>query len=478
MSKENYIIVGSGISGLLSALLIARKNKNTNVYIIEKNKEIGGLLRRFYYGEEYGSFDYGMHNLLETGEKELDDLIFSLLPENEWQLLEGKKRDLAGIYFNNTLQHNSPYIDIRNLESVEIDKCIADFFINVNNRPYLNKGDEVLKNAKQFSSDRFGEYTASKTIIPSVEKVHQKSAEELDYMATVFTPMSRIAMFDEPLINDIIKSDTLRDRIAFSDQRNLPVEKSSGRKAFYPIKYGMYRVIDAFLKEFKKYNIQILSNAELHSIKTSNNKIENVVIKTETEEIQLENISKLIWTGGVPLLAKLLNIPLSDLPFDKALKTTVVSILIDKPLNMGDLYYFFCYQKGFHTYRLNNFTTYCHGAPRNGYYPISIELLMSDAQISEAGKTFEEIAIDELHRFKVLQTDTKIIFAKAEPLDSGFPMPSVKNIKSLNTIRSRIKELKLKNLDMIGILAEPNLFFQTDVLRHTYLKLNKNETNA
>src|SRR6185437_2278396 len=335
MSKENYIIVGSGISGLLSALLIARKNKNTNVYIIEKNKEIGGLLRRFYYGEEYGSFDYGMHNLLETGEKELDDLIFSLLPENEWQLLEGKKRDLAGIYFNNTLQHNSPYIDIRNLESVEIDKCIADFFINVNNRPYLNKGDEVLKNAKQFSSDRFGEYTASKTIIPSVEKVHQKSAEELDYMATVFTPMSRIAMFDEPLINDIIKSDTLRDRIAFSDQRNLPVEKSSGRKAFYPIKYGMYRVIDAFLKEFKKYNIQILSNAELHSIKTSNNKIENVVIKTETEEIQLENISKLIWTGGVPLLAKLLNIPLSDLPFDKALKTTVVSILIDKPLNMG-----------------------------------------------------------------------------------------------------------------------------------------------
>ena len=31
---------------------------------------------------------------------------------------------------------------------------------------------------------------------------------------------------------------------------------------------------------------------------------------------------------------------------------------------------------------------------------------------------------------------------------------------------------------MFGILAEPNLFFQTDVLRHTYLKLNNHESNA
>lgn len=478
MSNKNYIIAGSGISGLLSALLIAKKEKNVTVYVVEKNKEIGGLLRRFYYGEEYGSFDYGMHNMLETGEKELDDLIFSLLPENEWQLLEGKKRDLAGIYFNNTLQYNTPYIDIRNLDAEDLDKCLSDFFISLNNRGALNKEEEVLKNAKQFSVDRFGAYTASKTIIPSVEKIHQKPAEELDYMATVFTPMSRIAMFDEPVINDITKSDILRDRIAFSDQRNLPLEKSSGRKAFYPKKYGMYRVIDAFLNEFKKYNIKVVANAELNSIKTANNKIESVIIKTETEEIKVENVSKLIWTGGVPLLARLLNIPLNDLPFDKPLKTTVVSILINKPLNMGDLYYFFCYQKGFHTYRLNNFTAYCDGAPRNGYYPISIELLMSDAQISESGKTFEEIAVDELHRFKILQPDTKIIFAKAEPLESGFPMPSVKNISSLNTIRKRIKDLQINGLEMIGILAEPNLFFQTDVLRHTYLKLNTNETNA
>jgi protoporphyrinogen oxidase len=469
MQKENYIIVGSGISGLLSALITVRKNKNAKVYIVEKNKEIGGLLRRFYYGEEYGSFDYGMHNLLETGEKELDDLIFSLLPENEWQLLEGKKRDLAGVFFNDVLQYNTPYIDIRNLGEEEAHKCISNFFTHINKQPFLNKEEEVLKNVEQYAFDRFGEYTALKTVIPSVEKVHQKSAKELDYMAGIFTPMSRIAMFDEPLINDVTKSDVLRDRIAFSDQRNLPLAKSSGRKAFYPAKYGMYRVIEGFVKELKKYDVEFLDNSELKTISIADDKINGVTILNEYRTIEVENISRFIWTGGVPILGKLLNITMNDLGFDKALKTTVVSILIDKPLNMGDLYYFFCYQPGFHTYRLNNFTAYCDQAPRNGYYPLSIELLMSDQEISAVGKTFEEIAIDELQKFKILQPDTKIVFTKAEPLDSGFPMPSVKNIQSLNTIRNRIKNLQLKNLDMFGILAEPNLFFQTDVLRHTYL---------
>ena len=478
MQKENFIIVGSGISGLLSALVIARKNKNAKIYVIEKNKEIGGLLRRFYYGEEYGSFDYGMHNLLETGEKELDDLIFSLLPKNEWQLLEGKKRDLAGIFFNGVLQYNTPYIDVRNLGEDESQKCISDFFTHINKVPYLKKEEEVLKNAEQYAFDRFGKYTAFKTVIPSVEKIHQKPAKELDYMASIFTPMSRIAMFDEPLINDITKSDVLRDRIAFSDQRNLPLTKSSGRKAFYPARYGMYRVIEGFVNELKKYDVELLDNSELKTVSITNDKISSVSIVNGDRTIEVENISQFIWTGGVAILGKLLNVTMNDLGFDKALKTTVVSILIDKPLNMGDLYYFFCYQSGFHTYRLNNFTAYCDEAPRNGYYPISIELLMSDQEIASADKTFEEIAIDELHRFKILQPETKIVFAKAEPLDSGFPMPSVKNIQSLNTIRNRIKNLQLKNLYMFGILAEPNLFFQTDVLRHTYLKLNNHESNA
>tara|TARA_B110000046_G_C13025897_1_gene414083 strand:- start:4702 stop:6120 length:1419 start_codon:yes stop_codon:yes gene_type:complete len=470
MLSQNNIVVGSGISGLISALAIAKKNPNTTTYVIEKNHELGGLLRRFNYGEEYGSFDYGMHNLIETGEKELDDLIFSLFPSDEWQLLEGKYRDLAGIYFNNTLQYNTPYIDIRNLDDVQSEKSFADFFKNLDQGDAINNDSDSSLNAKTFLTKRFGEYVANQTYIPSLEKIHKLPAEELDYMATLFTPMNRIAMFDDPLINDIIKSDLLRDRLAYSDQRNLPLQMSTGRTAFYPKKYGMYRVINALEALLKKQNVQILTNTELKEVKVNNNRIKQAVLLNEGKEVFIDGIAKLVWSGGMPILARMLNVDLKGLPFNKAQKTIVVSMLIDKPLDMGDLYYFFCYQKGFNTYRLNNFTAYCKGATRHGNYPISLELLMNEKEISESEKTLEEIAVDELFRFKVTSENTKVVFAKAEILDKGFPMPSVNNISALNTIRERIQAMKLVNLEMVGILARPNLFFQADVIKDAYLK--------
>ena len=98
--NKKYVIAGSGVSGMLSALILLKHTKGENIYLIEKNAELGGLLRKFDYGEEYGTFDYGMHNMLETGIEELDSLLFGLLPENEWQVLDQDKRDLAGIFFN------------------------------------------------------------------------------------------------------------------------------------------------------------------------------------------------------------------------------------------------------------------------------------------------------------------------------------------------------------------------------------------
>jgi hypothetical protein len=61
-----------------------------------------------------------------------------------------------------------------------------------------------------------------------------------------------------------------------------------------------------------------------------------------------------------------------------------------------------------------------------------------------------------------------MIFSRAEILTSGFPLPSLVNMNSLSTLRHAIGERKLDNLHLMGILAEPELFFQGDVLRHAY----------
>ena len=93
----NNVIVGSGISGLFAGLLLSEKGHK--VTIIEKEEQVGGLLKSYNYGD-FGVFDYGMHNFLETGIEVIDKMIFDLLPIDQWNILEGDKRDVAGIYFN------------------------------------------------------------------------------------------------------------------------------------------------------------------------------------------------------------------------------------------------------------------------------------------------------------------------------------------------------------------------------------------
>ena len=74
-------------------------------------------------------------------------------------------------------------------------------------------------------------------------------------------------------------------------------------------------------------------------------------------------------------------------------------------------------------------------------------------------------------RVLVLQDGNRVVFAKTELLESGFPMPTSKNIQAIRAIRDRIAKLEIANLDLIGILAQDNLFFQTDVMRYVHQKV-------
>lgn len=471
---KNIVIAGSGISGLLYALIVSSKERHQNIYIIEKSNELGGLLRAFDYNEN-GKFDYGMHNFLETGISELDKIIFSMLPDDEWQILDGSKRDLAGVYFNGYLQTHTPYIDLRNLDEETYNKSISDFFLHLNKMANSNINAENTDcSAEEYIVNRFGKIVAKNAIIPSIEKIHKKKADELDFMATVFTPLTRIALFDENIIKELTESKYLSNYIAYTEQRNLPLNRSSGKKGYYPKKYGMYRVIEAIVRELKERGVQFLTNASiLEVILNDNMLVENVIVQSQSDKLEFTNIHKLIWTSNVPLIGKLLNFNLSDFKIDKPLKTIVISLILDKKLELNGLYYFFCYDRNFKTYRLNDFNAYCEGAKRNGGYPISIEFLVEESYLLSS-PNIEMDAEHELFRFGITQPDTKVLFSKAEILESGFPMPSRNNINAIKSIRNKIKALNISNLELLGILAEDNLFFQTDVLIDTYNKA-KNE---
>jgi protoporphyrinogen oxidase len=466
MGKIN-VVVGGGIAGLFASLILAERDKK-RVVLVEREDEVGGLLRCFDYGA-YGRFDYGMHNMYETGIAELDSLLLGLLPVGEWQFLEGVERDLAGLYFSGSLQVNSPFPDLRKLPVADWDACLVGLFRQLD-EPSVSSQN----NAYDYVASNFG-VPIAEVVDKALLKQFGKPARELTKFSTQLTTLSRVVMFGEECFSDLILSSQLRQRIAYPEQRSLPPEWHSGRKAYYPAKYGIYRVIDALVERLARAGVQILTGAQVKSLVVEADVVSSVSIESNREVQTLRNVDKLIWTSGVPSIAAMLGVDLKSYTFDPPRRTVVVNILLKTAPVMGDLYYFYCYEPGFKTFRVTNFTAYCAGAPRNGLFPIAVELLL-DSPLPEKDEMIS-IAVSELLKFGVIATSDCVEFCAPEVLVSGFPMPSTRNFDALCDMRDRIAGFKLNNLVLLGVMSEDNIFFQRDVLAQTYEKLTERVSN-
>jgi phytoene dehydrogenase-like protein len=465
--QQKNVVVGGGIAGLLAALILAERH-GRDVVVVEREFEAGGLLRRFDYGE-FGQFDYGMHNMYETGIAELDEILFGLLPPDEWQMLTGSQRDLAGVVYNGRVQHNSPFPDLRHLPPTDLEACIGAFFTN------LDAGRPIVRNnAWEEAESRFGAPIA-RLIDEALQKQFGKPAAELDAFASYLTTLSRVVLFGEGAFQDLIESSLLRGRLAWPEQRSLPAKWESGRKAYYPRKYGIYRVIDALLSRLAAANVEVLTSAQVNAIDVLRDRVQAVEIIQGKALRTIDNVGQFVWTSGLPPIAKLLGAADPNMRFDPPRRTVIVNLLLKEPPAMGDLYYLYCYERGCRTFRVTNFSGYCENAPRSGGWPIAVELLL-DAPLPSK-EEMRQIALDELRLFGVIQSEELVIFSAVEELTSGFPMPSVLNFTGLTEIRSRLQNLGLSNLKLLGVMAADKVFFQRDVLAHTWNTLTIEETN-
>ena len=81
--EKTAIITGSGMAGIVRALLLKRKFEK--VSLIEKKSDLGGLL--YSYKTDGGEFDYGTHFLRDTGVSELDEILFGDMNPEKWLTL-------------------------------------------------------------------------------------------------------------------------------------------------------------------------------------------------------------------------------------------------------------------------------------------------------------------------------------------------------------------------------------------------------
>ncbi|MCA9841173.1 MAG: FAD-dependent oxidoreductase [Cyanobacteria bacterium HKST-UBA03] len=475
MSLQPVLVVGGGIAGLVAALTLKKKNPQLPVVIVERADAPGGLLQSKDYGE-YGRFDMGAHMWHETGLAELDEWLLGLLPRQDWTTPDGFVRERPGMYANGTLQTNAAFIDLRNLPHDHYKACMGDLMAHLNTA-YAQSEPEVEDSAYEYLLRRFGATITRTVMAPAIEKVFDRPLIQLHPMALSFFNLGKVLAFDASIVHDLLQSDVLRQRFGYSDQTQLPKTLVEGRRLFYPKHGGMQRLIDALVDQLKQLGVEIWTDAAVSAVTYAHGRIAQVTIDRQSlnghnrHHREMLAPAHVVWSAGVHPLCSLLGLNLEVDYFDRAPKTVLVNLLLEKPVAAGQqLFYVYCTEPGFATYRVVNYPAFCPDAIRDAGYPMTVELFLPELQTHDHQAVAAQ-AIDELRRMGMVGADTSVRFSAVEVLKQGFPLPSMTNINLTECRRQRINSLGLANLTMIGILAEPQLFFQPDVIRDTYRKL-------
>jgi len=470
MNNRKTVIAGSGLSALMMARMIQLyRDPSAEIVIVERDANIGGQFGSFDYGE-HGYFDIGMHIFYESCIPEIDELFTSLLPQEEWHILDNNYKDIAGLYVNGQLQTKTPYVDLRNLPEAEWKKYVAEIFYAIHTRKKEDLPED--SNAYEILKAHFGTVLTDEILVPILEKLYLTHPRNLAEIATHLTAINRVALFDEDIMIDLMQSPEIRSRICYPNQFTLPPYRVNQQRGFYPKKYGMFRVLQQLKAVLEKSGVLFLTSSSISNLVIENNKVTTVTVTAKDGNKEDLQIKELFWTAGLPSLANSLGIKLNDLVNDKK-KTEgmYVNFLFDKSPSMEELYYFYCFDKGYRSFRVTNYSAYCPSASDNRGFPVCVEFwaLEGDAVTEE---NIIALAKKELEQFGVIDSTYKIHFAKVERLaGGGFPLPSVTNIGNMNIINERIAAAGIENIIATGVLTEKNVFFIKDVLINTYNKV-------
>jgi protoporphyrinogen oxidase len=467
---KNVVISGSGLSGIMAAkMLLEIKDIKSRIIIVEREANIGGQFGSYDYGD-FGLFDHGMHIFYETCINDVDKLFTSILPLEDWNVLEGNLKDIAGIFVNSRLQLDTPYVDLRSLPEERKWRYIGSLLTQLEKRPCVPNG-AAEPNAYAELANRFGRPITDEVFVPILEKLYKLHPKDLDVLATKLTTIDRVALFDKELMLDLMQSSNLGSKICYPDQLTLPACRLTNQRGFYPRVFGMSRIFDRFKSSLEQKGVEFLTDSFISDVELVGNKIENVKISRKDEIIDIGNTETLFWTSGLPTLSKVLGIKSSNLPFDrKRTSPYYVYFLFDSNLDMGPLYYFYCFQKGFRTFRVTNYFNYCPNAALLRGFPICVEMWLD-----EGDSTFEidivARTLSELREFGIL-TYQKEVFSRVEKVQGGgFPLPSLNNVTAINSTRDAIQARELRNLVPLGVYSSPNVFFIKDVLIDAYKKV-------
>jgi protoporphyrinogen oxidase len=242
----NLTIIGAGLSGLSLAYFLQNSSKYDHIYLIEKEKRVGGLCRSFNINGIL--YDIGPHIIFS---KNAEILNFML------ELLEG---NCGKIRRSNRIIHKDAFVqypfenDLSKLPPSDLAYCVNTFL----NNPYENY---TVQNMLQFFLKTFGEGITNLYLRPYNEKIWK--------FDPAFMDTQMVDRIPKPPVEDILSSAKGQTVDGYTHQLYFSYPKSGGIEALIAaliskiddkkVKLFTDEEVTALKKTDMRYNIQTLN---------------------------------------------------------------------------------------------------------------------------------------------------------------------------------------------------------------------------
>ncbi|MGB0383338.1 MAG: FAD-dependent oxidoreductase [Ardenticatenaceae bacterium] len=395
---KKAVVVGGGISGILSAYLL--KDKVDEVYLIEKQSTLGGLLRSFT-NETGLSFDYGTHFVLSTGLPELDALLFEEMHPESWYTFRESLKE--GHYFNGCFYERSGCIDATTLSKDMFAKGITELL-------NLRQSNLSQENLQDYLENLYGKTFTQYIYQPIYKKLTGYDLTRLNWKIHNNFHIKRLIITKNSFIsNELKKSKFFDERIAYSSF----MDGSSKTIKYYSKTKGVGLWVQNFASKIAQQQVKILTNRFVRQIKHENGTVKAVVLNNG----EVINCDTLVWTIPIALFLRAAKV---NFPIHKPKTKTVILIhLTFDAAIQTDLHWVSCYDPSFKSYRITLYPNITTETVKKPPHHLTVEVL-SD------GPDFEDNLVStvkrELFEIGLLPKNAKSIYEKVQILNNAIPI--------------------------------------------------------
>jgi protoporphyrinogen oxidase len=441
--KKNVVIIGGGTAGIISGLCLI---EDFNVTIIDNSSEPGGLLRsELYSGIE---FDFGTHFIMETLDKDIDNLLFDFIDDN-WTRLPYLK---AGNFFNGKLNEHSPSMDLRTLDKNSYNQCISELF--------QEKKEISASNLDIQLVNTFGKTITKKVYEPILKKYYQTDLDKLSLNSHSLAS-SRVIVLDSARTKELKKIERFDTLISFHTFK----ERVSIANSFYPKKSGIGLWLKTLYKKFELKGGKIINNAYMESLSFRSQNINSICL----QDHQNLDCDKVVSTIS-PIF--LLNTAKVDLPKNlskpKSVNTVLLHMGFDKKF-LTELYYLNCFDPDMITFRVTLYSNFREVLFNNDKKYLTVECFLDSNNYQN--NEIISIVKDELKNMSIIDKKNKCTFSKLIRLKNGFPIPTLEFKDSSSRLLSEAKS-KFENVSFLGRGAGESFYLQ-DVIKNSFYEMQK-----